>query len=578
MISDSHDNRLDQSLRDKFNDFRLNPSAGVWRGIAPHIGPPGAPPPRRARRLLPLPLWFGLVALLSGLGGWLLPHGGQAVASRTARPEAAAPVPVASATVAATAAAQAVGAKKATAGAAAAPVAVETGPVQPATASAASATAPVPSKTGRVRPSTAFVTSKTGLADPETVLASSETARTEPAIAQNAETGADMAVVAIGVEVPAALRTLVGLERRAQQYRDASSALLAARPGRDTARLRILRAQRTELRCLQRRTDSLLLALGDAPAAHAPLPAVAAAAADTAAPRRPARPWSLLLTATPEQNTLANPLASNDPLTALRNQELGRNGLQAALLAERQLAPRWSVAGGLGYNQYRTELRLTNRRTDVAVTYDTTRTSTSTDYTSTNRVYSIRLVPVPQLSPIFNANGQILRYDTVYTTRPDTTYTTIVQHDNVRTNQRTITPLLRRTEATTTQTLRPTYRFLTLPVLVRYRLAAPGPARWWADVAAGAQLQFFLGGSQLVSTDGGQSFRTENVRAGQGPFRVFNLALSGSLNLNYALSNRLSLSGGPSLRWQALSGYRPATGLRQQPVATGLQVGVRWKL
>ena len=236
------------------------------------------------------------------------------------------------------------------------------------------------------------------------------------------------------------------------------------------------------------------------------------------------------------------------------------------------------MAGGLGYNQYSTELRLTDRRTEVAVTYDTTKTTTDTYYTSTNQVYAIRLVKVPQLSPIFNANGQILRYDTVFTTRPDTTFTTIVQHDNVRTKQSTITPLLRRTEVTTVQTLRPTYRFFTVPVQVRYRLAAPGPARWWADVAAGAQFQFFLGGTQLVSADGGQSFRTEDVRAGQGPFRTFNLGLTGSLNLNYALSNRLSLNAGPSLRWQALSVYRPETGLRQQPVATGLQVGVRWKL
>ena len=386
--------------------------------------------------------------------------------------------------------------------------------------------------------------------------------------------------MALGVEVPAALRPLVALERRVQEYRDSAGVLLAIGQESAAARVLVLRAERAELTRLQRRTDSLLLALGEAPSVLTPLPAVAATAeaTDTTTTRRPARPWSLLLTATPEQNTLANPLASNDPLTALRNQEAGRNGLHAALLAERQLTPRWSVAGGLGYNQYSTELRLTDRRTEVAVTYDTTKTTTDTYYTSTNQVYAIRLVKVPQLSPIFNANGQILRYDTVFTTRPDTTFTTIVQHDNVRTKQSTITPLLRRTEVTTTQTLRPTYRFFTVPVQVRYRLAAPGPARWWADVAAGAQFQFFLGGTQLVSADGGQSFRTEDVRAGQGPFRTFNLGLTGSLNLNYALSNRLSLNAGPSLRWQALSVYRPETGLRQQPVATGLQVGVRWKL
>jgi hypothetical protein len=57
-----------------------------------------------------------------------------------------------------------------------------------------------------------------------------------------------------------------------------------------------------------------------------------------------------------------------------------------------------------------------------------------------------------------------------------------------------------------------------------------------------------------------------------------NLALSGSLALNYALSNRLSVSVAPSMRWQALSVYKAETGLRQQPTATGLLLGIRWKL
>lgn len=166
MISDSSDNnRLDQSLRDKFNDFRLNPSAGVWQGIAPHIGPPGAPP-RRPRRLLPLPLWFGLVALLAGLGGWLLPHPGPSAAARPEQPAVAAAVPVAAVPVAA--APVAAGGKRVLARA-------KNAPVASATVAVASATTPVPSATAPVRSSTASVLSKTVLVSSETAPVPSKT-------------------------------------------------------------------------------------------------------------------------------------------------------------------------------------------------------------------------------------------------------------------------------------------------------------------------------------------------------------------------------------------------------------------
>ena len=81
-----------------------------------------------------------------------------------------------------------------------------------------------------------------------------------------------------------------------------------------------------------------------------------------------------------------------------------------------------------------------------------------------------------------------------------------------------------------------------------------------------------------MSTDGGATFRTERVGVADGPFRAFNLALSGSIALNYALTRRVSLSLAPALRWQTLSVFRPETGLRQQATSTGMQVGVRFKL
>ena len=132
-------------------------------------------------------------------------------------------------------------------------------------------------------------------------------------------------------------------------------------------------------------------------------------------------------------------------------------------------------------------------------------------------------------------------------------------------------------ETLTTRLLQPNYRFFTVPVLLRYRLATPGTSRLWTDVAVGAQLQFFLGGTQVV-TDDGEHFRTERISVASSPFRALNVALSGSLALNYALTPRLSVSVAPSLRWQALSLYKPETGLRQQATSTGLMFGVRFGL
>ncbi|MBF9235875.1 hypothetical protein I2I05_00555 [Hymenobacter sp. BT683] len=378
------------------------------------------------------------------------------------------------------------------------------------------------------------------------------------------------------------MRTLAALERETLVQLPSITTLSPGTPPASSraALLATLRAERAELLRLQRRTDSTLLVLGDILPA-APLLAIRP---DTAArppeidPEKPAaRKWSLLLTATPEQNTLTLQGPEGDSLTALRrNHETGRAGLNAALLAEYQLTPRLSVGGGVGYNTYGADLRLTTKNTEVRVRYDSTTTRTTSFYTSTNRTYSIRIVQMPQLSPVFNPSGQVIRYDTVYVPRQDTVFTTTVQRDSIHAITRTVTPLISKYETITSKLLQPNYRFFTVPVLLRYRLTM-GSGRWWADVAAGAQLQFFLGGTQVVTEDG-ENFRTETIRAGAGPFRALNVALSGSLALNYALTNRLTVSVAPSMRWQALSIYKPETGLRQQPTATGLQLGIRFKL
>lgn len=421
---------------------------------------------------------------------------------------------------------------------------------------------------------------------PDAVVAAAVTATptaTVPAVGTAQSQPADAsatAALAPAESTPATLRPLVALERQTLvQLPSLASRAPGALPatGR-TALLTALRAERAELFRLQRRTDSLLLALGDLPGT----PRLAAADTAKASQSPPQLPntskWSLLLTATPEQNTLALQGPEHDSLTALRrNHETGRAGFSAGLLAEYRLTPRLSVGGGVGYTALGADLRITNKTTEVLVRYDSTVQHFINTYTSTHLTHSIRIVQVPQLSPVFNANGQVIRYDTVYVPRQDTVFTTTVQHDTVRTSRTTITPNISKKETLTTKLLLPNYRFFTVPVLLRYRLAAPGTSRLWTDVAVGAQLQFFLGGTQVL-TDDGEHFRTERITLASSPFRALNVALAGSLAINYALTPRLSVSVAPSMRWQALSLYKPETGLRQQATSTGLMLGVRFGL
>ena len=523
MIPESEENRLDQSLRSKFEDFELPPGAPVWAGIEQRLPPPPRLRPRR--RPVLLPLLFVLTGLLAGLGGWLLPHGVQPLASRLASSPTSEAPPVASNV---------------------APVASNVAPVASNVAPVASNVAPV-------------------------------------ALASVQEVAASLSLGSgrVAAEIlPATLRPLAALERRTlEQLPSIGTLAPGALPADSRAGLlNNLRTERAELFRLQRRTDSLLLALGDLPAAVPAAPAVVTSAPDTARPPALAHRWSMLLAATPEQNTLALQGPETDSLTALRrNHETGRAGLSAALTAEYKLTPRLSVGGGVGYTAFGADLRITNKTTDVQVAYNTATTTSTSVFTSSYQTHSIRVVQVPQLSPIFNGSGQVIRYDTVYVPRQDTVFTTTVQHDTTHTTTHTTTPTITKKETLTTKLLQPNYHFFTVPVLLRYRLAAPGTSRLWTDVAVGAQLQFFLGGTQVVTNDG-ENFRTEKITAGTSPFRALNVALSGSLALNYALTNRLSVSVAPSMRWQALSLYKTETGLRQQATATGLMFGVRFGL
>jgi hypothetical protein len=597
MMPEPEENRLDQSLRDKFEDFSLEPSAPVWAGIEPRIGAP-APGPGGRRRPLPLPLLVALVALLSGLAGWLLPRGAAGPPVVAGRPHLApsekpvqtaeqgsrtfgrAPQTFEQGPQTFEGGAQAFeevpqtfkeGAQRFEGG----PQRFEGGPQRFEGASQTFKAGP--QITSRQTPSLAVLAPRPGLPAAPAGAAAADSAATPVALAE-ARTGS---AVAYPDSTPATLQALAGLERQVLVQLPSIATLQPGTrlpAGSQPELLRGLRAERAELLRLQRRADSLLLVLGDLPAA----PTLALADTADLKPKiltpKPSSRWSLLLAAAPEQNTLALQGREGDSLTALRrHHETGRAGFNAALLAEYRLTPRLSVGAGVGYSTYGADLRITNKTTDVSVTYNTTTTTTTNAYTSTNQTYSVRLIQIPQPSPVFNANGQVIRYDTVYVPRQDTVRSTTIQHDTVRTTNRVTTPLISKKETLTTKLLQPNYRFFTVPVLLRYRLAAPGTSRLWTDVAVGAQLQLFLGGTQVTTADG-QNFRTERISAGSGPFRALNVGLTGSLALNYALTNRLSLSVAPSLRWQALSLYKPETGLRQQPTATGLLFGVRFGL
>ncbi len=316
----------------------------------------------------------------------------------------------------------------------------------------------------------------------------------------------------------------------------------------------------------------LLLAVGIAPKA-----AARTAPSDTPAPPLRNR-WSVALAFAPERSFLSLKAPADDSLLFLRRaHEQGRGGYNANLLAEYRLNQRLSVGVGVGVASVGAELRLAEVRTSSTTRFDTVRTTT----TSTTQInpYSIRSVRDSVLTPIVNFDNQIIGFSYLPITRQDTVWTTIFSTATVTTA--TVTPIVTTRQERTARLLKPNYRFLTVPVLLRYRLgratdwtASPTAPRWWADVAVGAQLQFFLGGTQATTTDG-RTYRTERVGPRGGPFRPLNVALTGALALNYALTERLSASVAPTLRYQLESVYKTNTNLSQKPVATGVQLGLK---
>lgn len=572
-------NRLDDFLRDRFNALRHPPSARVWTGIEQRINLP-TPPPRGPRAwVVGLATTVGVVVGL--LSGSQL-HQFQSTAPTAPAPVMAsrgalAPVITAPATVQSTQ--ERVTNRPATRGAAATvvtrPIVVVSAPA-PAAPAAAPAL-PEAAAPREVVPPVAAPPMVIATAAPAEPAGAFPVERTLPTtdltdVVPTRSVALSLLAGALPERLtPPSLTNLISLEQTVLTTTGDT-----ARATRERARAALV-AELAELARLHRRTDSLLLTLS-------PTAGTALAQPDSVAPPRPKRAgrWSVALAFAPERNFFGLRAAATDTVTSLRRtHETGRAGYNATFTAAYELSNRLSVGAGVGLSTYGAELRLTDRRTQVGVRYDTTTQQTTNIFTSTNTTYSVRTDSIVQLSPLFNAIGQVVDYDTVWIVRPDTTFTTTLLTDTVRATTRTITPLITTNETVSTRTLRPDYRFLTVPLVVRYRLspgASPGQptGRWWADLTAGAQLQFFLGGSQLVSADAGRTWATQQVGARGGPFRPLSVAVTGALAFNYAFTSHLSMNLAPTLRWQAQSVYKASTGLRQQPTAAGVQIGARW--
>ncbi len=624
-MNEQDEDRLDNFLRDKLGSYRPTPNPAVWESVERRLASPTPTPPPSSPRFNRV-FSVMMAGLIGVLIGWFLNHSGTPARS-TAQPTiaqqpltiepAAGTNPGQSANAAAISAADPNAPTLATAPAAGslptalsgasgnhirtnAPSRYES---QPVTYPASAATAPTAAAPVRAIPNPAVSTPSVASSSSATASSGSATSAGNTGAtsgttsagsghAGNAGSGAITGTTASGVlltgsssnyPTPIALGDLVAHETVVETTIGDS-----ARTSRARLRTALL-AEKAELVQLHHRADSLLRALEPVVAIELSNGvATSAAEPDVDAPviRLSSLPkprfthrWAVALAFTPERTFLGLQAPSTDTLMRLRhNHESGRAGLNAAITGEYRVSDRFSVGMGVGYSRYGAELRLTDRKTEVHVRYDTTTTTSITTGVVSQTIVAIRTDSVAQLTPRFNASGQVAYYDTVYVYVQHADSITLITTDQVKNITKTVKPTLTQHDVVTYRALRPTYHFVTLPIMVRYRLTANNRrARCWADVAMGAQVQLFRGGSQLVTSDG-RNYRTERVGANEGPFRPINVALTGQFALNYALSPRLSANLAPAVRWQMQSVYKRETGLRQQPISTGVQLGVRWTL
>jgi hypothetical protein len=559
-MSELNDDHLDRALREKFGEFGQHPSERVWNNISRQL--PSARP--RFPKSIPLVL----CAFLGAIVGTQLPqlplfHSSQPATETVSQTTYQAPQAAAHTAVVTQSATN-----TDTAPASAAPVSLfpSASVVRNQTASTRQASPAFNASVSeeplvKSLPLVAALTINTA---PDSI-ASNEPAEKPSSDSRQKPAGLPLAMA---VQIPVGVKSVVELENQLLP-------LLADNSQSENSRTQLLatlRAEKAALSALISRNDSLLLAVeGSFVKETQQTIALDSSVLKPALPK-----WSLALSFAPEQNFLSLSAPYTDTLVSMRNnRETGRSGYNAAFQVERRLNERLSVGAGFGYSSYGSEFRMTTRETELSVSYDTTHTFDTTYYTTVTTIPIIKIDSVLTLEPVYNSNAQVVGWDTVYVVLHDTVYSTFTTEDIIASQHTTVNPKTSRHEVTREQILRPRYHFVTLPVMLRYRLT-PG-ARWWADVGFGGQLQLFRGGTHAVSNDG-RNFRMERVKPNEGPFRPVNLALMGNLALNYGLTKSLSISMAPALRWQVQSVYKKETGLQQRPVSAGLQFGLRYTL
>lgn len=543
----AYDDRL-RALYEQAAQTPPAPSARVWQNLQPHLQlPPPAVTPASRR----VPLLAGVgglilgILLMWGVGMWGLGGAVPPAVSAVSQPAGEVPQPVGEVPRMGTEVPQPVGEVPQPVG-------------------------EVPQPVGEVSQPVGEVFQPVGEV-PQPVREVSQPVGEVPQPIREVNTGNGGGATAFTGAVPTILLPLVQTETA-----QAALAPDTSRTPREQRRA-ALRTQRTALAALTHRTDSLLVALGE------PVPVGAAAVPDSVPPPAPLRHrWSVALAFAPERSFFGLQSPAGDSLSALRRtHEQGRGGYSATVLAEYRATDRLSIGAGVGMNSYGAELRLTDHRTTVTTKLDSLTTTRTEGGTRTYDTWNIRPVRDSVLSPIVDFNNQIIGYQYVGITRLDTVWTHVVTNDVTTHTTTTYTPTVTTRQELSARILKPNYRFLTVPLLLRYRLGRatdwdgrPNAPRWWADVAVGAQLQFFLGGTQAYTLDG-LTYHTQRVGPGGGPFRPFNLALTGAVALNYALTPRLSASVAPTLRYQVESVYKASTHLTQRPTAAGVQLGLK---
>ena len=316
-------------------------------------------------------------------------------------------------------------------------------------------------------------------------------------------------------------------------------------PPTDTAATRrargLLLAEAAVLRTLRYRNDSLLRTLEETPLPT--FPAVAGLAVDSGATRPagalpPVRAWAISIGG--ELTRGWGSLPAIDPTATEKLQ----TGLTYSVNVARQLTDRWRLRAGLGQTVVRTQLSYQQEIAGETVHLDTTRTTALQVHESTDTTYIIRIVQELHLEPRLNNIGQLIGYDSSYVAIRDTTFQVVNSTDTLRTTQVLVTRRIDAWRESRAQTLRPEYRFWTVPVAGQFALLTQGRLR--LGLSAGAQVLIFRDGARPVRRAAG--YALERVGPRNGPFRPVSLAWQASADVEWRFGPRLSATVAPGLR------------------------------